>query len=159
MYVETIGTFSPSIKSPIGATGLIQFTKSTAKGLGTTTSKLSKMTASEQLKFVDKYLSSFSGKMSTLEDAYMAVHYPVSVGKSNNSVVYQEGSSAYSNNRFNGHNNDGKVTKSEIGSHVRRIYNNRYYNKSNSDGVQEPSTPVSVPEGTVTTVSHSYSTF
>ena len=40
MSFETSGTFSPSIQNKIGATGLIQFLKTTAIALGTTTDQL-----------------------------------------------------------------------------------------------------------------------
>ena len=40
MSFETGGRFDPSIQNGIGATGLIQFLKSTAQNLGTTTGEL-----------------------------------------------------------------------------------------------------------------------
>jgi hypothetical protein len=55
MAFETGETFSPSIKNKAsGATGLIQFMRSTAKGSGTTTAALAEMTAVDQLDFVEK---------------------------------------------------------------------------------------------------------
>lgn len=58
MHFETHGSMSPSKRAgndPKAAVGLIQFTNATAKGLGTTTAALSKMTAVEQLDYVEKY--------------------------------------------------------------------------------------------------------
>jgi len=65
---ETHGTFSTSIKSPIGATGLIQFTDATAESLGTTTDKLSKMTFDEQAKYVTRYFK--QRKFVAMQDGY-----------------------------------------------------------------------------------------
>jgi hypothetical protein len=58
MAFETGGTFSPSQKNAAGSSviGLIQFMSTTAKNLGTSTSELAKMTAVEQLNYVEKYL-------------------------------------------------------------------------------------------------------
>lgn len=54
---ETSGTLSRSIKNPrTGATGLIQFMPNTAKELGTTVTKLSKMDFADQATYVYKYL-------------------------------------------------------------------------------------------------------
>jgi hypothetical protein len=58
IYLETAGTFDPSIRNPTPgstATGLIQFTEATAERLGTSTSALRMMTRSGQMKYVDKY--------------------------------------------------------------------------------------------------------
>lgn len=55
MWLETRGTLDPSKINKIGATGLIQFMPNTAKGLGTTTEELSKMSATKQLDYVLKY--------------------------------------------------------------------------------------------------------
>jgi hypothetical protein len=128
-HIETIGSFDPSEKSPIGATGLIQFTSSTAKWLGTSTYELSKMSRVEQLDYVEKYLKGiikYYGELTTLEDVFMAVHYPRAIRKSLYATVYQSGSRSYHNNRFNDRNKDGKVTKYEICNFVRKVYN-KYY--------------------------------
>ena len=45
MSFETGGTFNPAIRNGIGATGLIQFLPSTARGLGTTTDALARMSS------------------------------------------------------------------------------------------------------------------
>ena len=130
-HVETVGTFEPDKKSPIGATGLIQFTSSTARGLGTTTTKLSLMTRTEQLKYVAMYFDriiKYYGPLNTLEDVFMAVHYPACIRSNLHSIIYKEGSKAYYNNRFNDRNNDGYVSKFEITSFVRSIYKKYYHN-------------------------------
>jgi hypothetical protein len=89
---ESAGTFNPAITNSIGATGLIQFLKSTANSLGTTTDDLKKMTFKEQLVYVDKFLYAnlkkhlIDGKVPntfTQGDVFMTIFYPVSVGKPN----------------------------------------------------------------------------
>jgi len=90
---ETGKTFNPAIKNSIGAVGLIQFLPSTAKGLGTTTDALSRMTFKQQLVYVDKYIYSIlknhltpEGKVPdnfTQGDLFMTIFYPVAVGKPN----------------------------------------------------------------------------
>lgn len=128
-HVETIGSFEPNKRSPIGAVGLIQFTSSTAKWLGTDVYSLSKMTRTQQLKYVAKYfygVKKYYGELNTLENVFMAVHYPKAIKKRLYSTVYKQGSRAYKNNRFNDRNKDGKVTKYEISNFVKSIYK-KYY--------------------------------
>lgn len=60
---ETHGTFSTSIRSPIGAVGLIQFTEDTAESLGTTTDKLSSLSFEQQSKYVIRYFKQRKVKM------------------------------------------------------------------------------------------------
>jgi peptidoglycan hydrolase-like protein with peptidoglycan-binding domain len=72
----------PKARNPSGgATGLIQFMPATARGLGTTTEALSKMSATEQLKYVEKYFAPFKGKITSGTDLYMATFWPAGVGK------------------------------------------------------------------------------
>lgn len=83
MNFETGGTFSPSIKNKTGSggIGLIQFMPDTAVGLGTTTEKLAAMTQIEQLKYVEKHLNTYNGRMKNLEDVCAAVFFPTLIGK------------------------------------------------------------------------------
>ena len=73
-----------------GATGLIQFMPSRAEALGTTTEKLAKMTAKEQMEYVKKYFSADNlgaGNLKKLRDnptrhnLNMAVFYPKGIGQ------------------------------------------------------------------------------
>lgn len=89
---ESGRTFNPAIQNSIGATGLIQFMPSTAIGLGTTTSILSKMTFKQQLVYVDKYLYKslkkhlVGGKIPntfTQGDLFMTIFTPAAIGNPN----------------------------------------------------------------------------
>ena len=110
MSFETGGKFSASIQNGIGATGLIQFLKSTAIGLGTTTDKLKNMTNVEQLEFVEKYFKPFIGKVPTLVAVYTAI---ISGSpKKADDVLFKAGTPAYKLNPLDW-NNDGKITAAE----------------------------------------------
>ncbi len=115
MSFETGATFDPKIKNAAGsgATGLIQFMPSTAKGLGTTIAALEKMTAVAQLDFVEKYFEPRKGKLLTIEDAYMAVLYPKGIGKGKDFVLFEEGSKQYKQNIGLDVSGDGKITVGE----------------------------------------------
>lgn len=117
---ETGGTFSPSIKNAVNgkATGLIQFMPNTASSLGTSTNELAKMTATEQLSFVERYLSPFAGKINNLSDLYMAVFMPKFITSSDNTEIAQEGGTVYSQNSGLDINKDGAITKSEASTKV-----------------------------------------
>ena len=95
MNLETGGTFSPSIQNKTsGATGLIQFIPSTAKGLGTTTSALSKMSNVQQLDWVYKYLNNYKSKLLNYIDLYLAVFFPIAMTKSDTYVIESDSLSA-----------------------------------------------------------------
>ena len=118
---ETVGTFRPDIKNPGStATGLIQFLESTAKGLGTSTSALAKMSRVEQMEYVEKYLRPFKGRMKNLGDVYMAIHWPAGVGKDDSYVMYRKGSNNYVANKNLDVNGDGTVTRGESLQRVRQ---------------------------------------
>lgn len=92
MHFESGYTFDPSKQHPSStrATGLIQFTKKTAKELGTTTEQLRKMTVSEQMKYVVKYFNlARIPQMTSQEDVYMAIYFPTSVGQGSDFDIYQ----------------------------------------------------------------------
>ena len=120
MDFETGGTFSPSKRNPTsGATGLIQFMPSTARALGTSTSALAQMSQLRQLDFVEAYLTPFAGRLGSIEDLYMAVLYPVAVGRPADAILFRSPSIEYAWNSGLDVNGDGAVTKREAASHVR----------------------------------------
>jgi len=73
---------NPQAVNPIsGATGLIQITPSTARGLGVTTDVLKRMSNVQQLDYVLAYLRPYKGRMKRWIDVYLAVFYPKAMGK------------------------------------------------------------------------------
>lgn len=129
MAFETGETFSPSIlnKAGSGAVGLIQFMPTTALALGTTTQKLAAMSAVKQLDFVEKYFSNAVGKLKLLEDVYMAILWPVAVGKPLNFVLFDKNDpkhpKRYILNAGLDFNKDGQITKEEAAEKVRQKLN------------------------------------
>ena len=88
MWFETARTFDHTIVNRVsGATGLIQFMPSTARSLGTTTEALKNMSNIEQLEYVKKYLAPYRGRMKNWLDVYLAVFYPVLIGKPDTAVI------------------------------------------------------------------------
>jgi hypothetical protein len=119
MAFETGESFSPSIQNPKSkATGLIQFMPTTALDLGTTIDALAKMSALDQLKYVEKYLTPYANRMRSLSDMYMAVLYPKCVEKVDSTILFERGTVAYSQNAGLDVNNDGFITKGEATSKV-----------------------------------------
>ena len=113
-------TFSPSIRNKYsGATGLIQFIPSTAAKLGTSTDALAKMSAEQQLEYVAKYFRPHRGRLKTIEDVYMAVLWPLAIGKPNASALFSAPSQAYEWNKLLDADRDGRVTKAEAAAPVR----------------------------------------
>jgi hypothetical protein len=123
MAFETIYTFSPSKKNPNStATGLIQFMADTARGLGTSTSALSRMSAETQLDWVYRYLRPYTGRMTRLVDVYLAVFTPAAMGKASNHVVYRRGQAGYRSNPGFDTNRDGTITVEEIRLRIQPTY-------------------------------------
>lgn len=121
MYIETAGTFSPSIKNPFGtATGLIQFTESTAKFLGTTTAKLKLMSNVQQLDYVYKYLSTYAPSIKSVSDTYLAVFYPLALFRPDS---YEFPKWVVEGNPLFDINKDKKLTKEEFKTFVNTKYN------------------------------------
>lgn len=119
---ETAGTFDPAKKNAAGsgATGLIQFMPSTARNLGTTTEALAQMSFTQQLEYVKKYFAPYRGKLRSLEDTYLVVFYPKLIGMPSNTPIEDR---AYAQNKGFDFNSDGEITKNEITSTIRGVYN------------------------------------
>lgn len=85
MHLETAGTLSPSKWNNIGCIGLIQFCPTTgARTVGKSTIELSKMTHTQQLDYVFKFLNAMIGskKITNFVDLYILVLYPAYFYKS-----------------------------------------------------------------------------
>jgi hypothetical protein len=116
---ETGETFSPSIRNPSGATGLIQFTPATAAELGATTDDLAAMTAVDQMDYVEKYFLPYRNMLETVEDVYMAILWPAAIGKPNSWILFSKPSAEYGRNSGLDTDKDGHVTKEEAAAMVR----------------------------------------
>lgn len=117
MAWETGRTFSPSVRNAAGsgATGLIQFMPATAKALGTTTDALARMSALEQLDYVERYFAPYRGRMRNLGDLYMAILWPAGVGKADSYVLWDRTTrpTTYRQNAGIDINRDGRITRGE----------------------------------------------
>lgn len=120
MAFETGRSFDPAVTNHAGsgATGLIQFMPRTAEGLGTSTAALRRMSAIDQLDYVERYLKPYAGRMGDLQSAYMAVLYPRAIGKPADHVLFRKGSVAYRLNRGLDRNGNGSITKAEAAQRV-----------------------------------------
>lgn len=121
MAFESARTFSPAIQNPASkATGLIQFMPSTATGMGTSIAALAKMTAVEQLDWVEAYFKPHSGKLRDLDDVYMAILWPKAIGRPASFVLFAQPTRQYAQNKGLDANDDGTVTKAEAASRVQQ---------------------------------------
>lgn len=122
MAWESGESFSPSKRNMAGsgATGLIQFMPSTARGMGTTTAALARMTAEDQLNYVYKYFRPFVGRLNNLGDIYMAILWPKGVGKPDSYVLWDKGKmpTTFRQNAGLDVNKDGRVTRAECLSKI-----------------------------------------
>jgi len=117
MAFETGETFSPTIKNGAGAPyyGLIQFGAAAARDAGTTTAKLLKMTAEQQLEYVYNFFKPYTGKLKNLGDVYLRILWPVGVGKPDEWVLWDAKSrpTTYLQNKGLDINKDTFITRGE----------------------------------------------
>jgi len=125
-FIKSVGNYQGS-----GATGLIQFMPKTAKELKTTTRKLAKMTAIEQLFYVHKYFENVQrsrGKIKTLTDCYLAVLWQSAVNKDQFYTLYTKAKrpKTYALNsgldKYPLRKPDGKIQKIDIYWHLKGKY-------------------------------------
>ena len=99
MAIETAGTFDPKITNPYGYTGLIQFGKSAAKDLGTSTSALRAMSATDQLDYVfrylDQHLKNLIGKVEITQAQLYSAVGAGSATRDDQAVKFRAGSEGY----------------------------------------------------------------
>ena len=105
-----------------GATGLIQFMPSTAKELGTSTDALKKMSAVEQLDYVEKYYLNTkkragfnSSEKLDAGDLYALTFLPA---RAKREVLTDSSEIYYTSNKGLDKNNDGKITKTELAQRI-----------------------------------------
>ncbi|MNF58297.1 hypothetical protein D3C84_398490 [compost metagenome] len=119
--------FKPNVTNPkSSAIGLIQFIKSTARGLGTTTEHLGRMSAVQQLDYVEKYYKAYWRRIHNLGDAYLAVLWPGGMEKPDTYVMWEKDSGPYQReyaaNKGLDKNKDGKITRGEAVAAVNSAY-------------------------------------
>jgi hypothetical protein len=123
---ETGGTFRADIRNPqSNAVGLIQFLPSTARNvLGVSANDLARMTPTEQLPHVARYLQTVARgrKLRTVSDFYAAVFAPNFIGAPDSTVLYRAPSKAYEWNKALDRNRSGTITKAEAAAPVVAIY-------------------------------------
>jgi hypothetical protein len=131
-----------------GATGLIQFMPATARGLGTSTEALRKMSATQQLDYVEKYYKNIKGKAKDVGDLYMYTFLPAAVGKPNNFVIGSKGSgssvfgisqnSLYNQNKVFDKDNKGYYTVGDVKARISKFsgkpVNDKYLNGEDYSG-------------------------
>ena len=122
MAWESARTFRSDIRNMAGsgATGLIQFMPATARGLGTNTDELAKMTPEDQLNYVYRYFLPYRGRLKTLSDVYMAVLWPRAIGKPEGYVLWNKASrpTTYRQNAGLDIDGDESITKAEAARKV-----------------------------------------
>jgi peptidoglycan hydrolase-like protein with peptidoglycan-binding domain len=122
MAFETAETFRPDIRNAAGsgATGLIQFMPTTARGMGTTTEALAGMTAVQQLAWVEAYFKPYRGRLKSLSDHYLAILWPAAIGRAESSVLWDRATrpTTYRQNLGLDANRDGIITKGEAAARV-----------------------------------------
>lgn len=117
MAWESGESFRADIKNAAGsgATGLIQFMPATARGLGTTTAALARMSPEDQLNYVYKYFRPYAGRLNNLGDLYMAILWPRGVGRPDSYVLWERGAqpTTFRQNAGLDINRDDRVTRAE----------------------------------------------
>lgn len=118
MNLESTGFKLGAINPKSGATGLIQFMPATAQGLGTTVEALAKMSAFEQLDYVEECLVA-SKKIAKYSDDYQlkgeelyAIVFRPKYAQ--NAVLASQGEKAYKDNKILDVNNDKTITKEDL---------------------------------------------
>ncbi len=141
---ESGRSFSPAIRNAAGsgATGLIQFLPSTAVRLGTTVDALARMTAEEQMDYVDKYFAPYVGRLHTLSDVYMAILRPTGIGKPEDwPLIPGTEEQTYFQNKGLDLDKDGNITKAEATAFVARALEDGLVNTNATLLDQEPAMP------------------
>ena len=124
MHNESAGTFSPAVKNPGStATGLIQFLSGTDDTLGTSTTALAQMTATDQLDYVQKYFQGVInqyGPINSVSDTYLAVFYPAAIAWTDPQKKFS--TTVYTQNKLFDYDKLGYLTKGDFEDYVNYHY-------------------------------------
>lgn len=124
MMFETSTTMSPSVRNPYSnATGLIQFMPATARNMGTTVDALARMSAIDQLDWVERYFQPHAGRLRTPQDHYLAVFMPALIGTSLSYVVARKGDIVYTQNSGFDSSGKGYFTTGDVAYPITSAYN------------------------------------
>lgn len=122
MAFESGESFRSDIRNGAGsgAVGLIQFMPSTASALGVDVPTLAKMSPEAQLFYVHKYFKPYKGRINSLSDLYMAILWPVGVGKTDSYILWDKKTKpvTYRQNSGLDVNKDLVITKGEAAKKV-----------------------------------------
>ena len=123
MAFETAYTFDTAVKNKhSGATGLIQFMPSTAKGLGTTVEHLATLSQQEQMSYVYRYFLPYKGRLNNLGDFYLAIFYPAALGKPDSWIIARKGTAVYRQNSGFDKTGKGYITRGDTLVSVKSAY-------------------------------------
>lgn len=125
IYAES--RFDPAVVNRRGsrATGLIQFMPSTAAELGVSIERLARMSATQQLDYVHRYLANVRdryGPYRSLTDLYLAILYPKARNQDYCYTLYASPSQAYQRNTGLDEDQDGRVSVSDIDRYLKRMF-------------------------------------
>lgn len=107
-----------------GATGLIQFMPSTAKGLGTTTDNLKNMSAYDQLDYVAKYMKNtkrtagMGNQSMSAADVYSLIFLP---GRANRDILTSSNEVYYKWNTGLDIDGDGNISKADLNRRIKKF--------------------------------------
>tara|TARA_Y100000033_G_scaffold43752_1_gene45713 strand:- start:664 stop:1131 length:468 start_codon:yes stop_codon:yes gene_type:complete len=120
IYGESRGDHTIRNKTS-GTVGLFQFTRGTAKGLGTSVEEIGRMTPAQQVDVYNKYLRSYKGGGVGSLSVYGAA--PSFAHRSDDTVVYKVGSEAWKINKAYRPADNGPIT---VGSLKRYLTSKKY---------------------------------
>lgn len=140
--------FNPAAGEIGGHVGLIQFSASSARSVGTTQAALKRMSRAEQMKYVDKYFENWNLKKgASAGQLYATVFAPAYASGDPNKVLYSSPSIEYRSNVPLDSNKDGKITVAEIGGRIEQ--KKKEFGISDNVSITATATPSSSSSPTV----------
>ncbi len=119
---------NPAAQNPRGkATGLIQFMPNTLRGLGWTSGpdEFAKLTAEQQLPYVERYYRPYIGRLTSSGRLYQATFMPATLKNSDESTVLAGANGprykAYAQNKGLDINKDGVITVSDLTARINKV--------------------------------------